>query len=348
VLCGRLGGGLTTAAASLGAVFPLIGVRGPSAPERPATPEPTGRVAYFNPVFGRIFPDPSVLRVGREYYAYATTPGKDRRKLFPILRSRNLIHWREAGFAFDSPPSWGYARWWAPSVMRHRGRYYMFYSGHARRPNKMCVAVATASSPLGPFRHRARLACAGAGGSIDPAPARVGKDVYLYFARTSATCKRVPGRCLIVGMKLSDDLLRARGRPTPLVGIDHAWERSGEKAAVENPALVIRGGQYYLLYSGGDWQHSYGMGYAVSRSPLGPFVKPESRPFLRGRRGLYGPGGGSAVSGPRGDLWLVYHARRQDFGYPADRRRSLHLDRLLVGGGRVHLEGPTLRSSVAP
>ena len=116
-------------------------------------------------------------------------------------------------------------------------------------------------------------------------------------------------------MKLSANLLRARGRPRRLIGIDQPWEGSRRYAIVENPWVVKRGGLFYLLYSGNHWRRDYGMGYAVSRSPLGPFVKPEREPFLRSRRGIFGPGGGSAVVGPRGALWLVYAARRQGVGF---------------------------------
>jgi len=212
----------------------------------------------------------------------------------------------------------------------------------------MCVAVAVARRPTGPFRHRARLACAGTGGSIDPAPLVVGRRVYLYFARTDGSCRQFPQRCSIVGMPLRRDLLGASASPRRLIGVDQPWESSLTYSIVENPWVVKRGGLYYLLYSGNDWKAAYGMGYATSRSPLGPFVKPESRPFLRARFGLFAPGGGSVVTGPRGKTWLAYHARREGPGYANDRRRSLHLDRLLVSRGTVRVMGPTLKSAVRP
>ncbi len=315
---------------------------------KPAPLKPGQRAAYHNPVFGRVFPDPTVMRVGRTYYAYGTTTGPRRRNLFPILRSRDLVHWRRAGYAMRRPPRFSSSRWWAPSALRWRGRYYLFYSAQARRPDKMCVAVAVARRPTGPFHHRSRLACGGSGGSIDPAPLVVGRRVYLYFARTDGACKRFPGRCSIVGMPLRRDLRRERARPKRLIGIDQPWEASRHYAIVENPWVVKRGGLYYLLYSGNDWQRAYGMGYAISRSPLGPFVKPEPRPFLRARFGLFAPGGGSVIRGPRGRTWLVYHARREGPGFANDGRRSLHIDRLLVRGGRVRVNGPTLESATAP
>jgi len=335
------------------ALFPLFGPRpAPQPPDptviKPAPFKPGQRAAYYNPVFGRHFPDPMVLRVRRRYYAYGTHSGPLTRGVFPILRSRDLVHWKHAGYAFRRPPGFAHGRWWAPSALRWRGRYYLFYSAQSRNPGRMCVAVAVARRPTGPFRNRSVLDCGVSGGSIDPAPLVVGRRVYLYFARTDAFCKPFPSRCSIVGVRLSRNLLRARGAPRRLIGVDQPWESSLTYSIVENPWVVKRGGLYYLLYSGNDWKAAYGMGYATSRSPLGPFVKPESRPFLRARFGLFAPGGGSVVTGPRGKSWLVYHARREGPGYANDRRRSLHLDRLLVRRGRVRITGPTLKSATLP
>lgn len=331
--------------------LPLPGAQSPQGPQSanpsPGKPAPAVRPAFYNPVYGRVFPDPAVMRVGRVYYAYGTTTGPRRRDLFPILRSRDLVHWRKVGYAMRRPPRFSYAHWWAPSPLRRHGRFYLFYSAKAKRPNKMCVAVAVARRPQGPFHHRSRLACGGVGGSLDPAPLVVRGRVYLYFARTDAYCSKFPSRCAIKGMRLSRNLLRARGRPRQLIALSQAWEGNRDYAIVENPWVIKRGRLYYLLYSANDWRRAYAMGYAISRSPLGPFVKPGSRPFLKARRGLFAPGGGSAIVGPRGRLWLAYHARRQAPGIVNDGRRSLHLDRLEVGGGRG-TNGPMFESATAP
>lgn len=327
-------------------LFPLFGP--PSPPPADATvgssagEKPPQRPAYYNPVFGH-FPDPMVLRVGRSYYGYATHSGPPTPGVFPILRSRDLVHWRWAGYAFRSPPGFSYVHWWAPSALRWRGRYYLFYSALARQHNRMCVAVAVARRPTGPFRHRSVLDCGVTGGAIDPAPLVVGRRVYLYFARLDAFCQQFRSRCSIVGMRLSSDLLRGERRRR-LIGVDQSWESRPTYSIVENPWVLRRRGRYYLLYSANHWQADYAMGYATSRSPLGPFAKPGTRPFLRARSGVFGPGGGSAVTGPRGKTWLAYHARRRS----NDKRRSLHLDQLLIGRGRVRIKGPTLQSPVRP
>src|SRR5689334_19095910 len=47
---------------------------------------------YTNPVLAGDFPDPSVIRIGKDYWATATT--SEWAPVFPLLRSDNLIDWK--------------------------------------------------------------------------------------------------------------------------------------------------------------------------------------------------------------------------------------------------------------
>ncbi len=53
---------------------------------------------YTNPVIAGDFPDPSVIRVGEDYYATATTGGWSPE--FPILHSTDLINCKTVGAVF--------------------------------------------------------------------------------------------------------------------------------------------------------------------------------------------------------------------------------------------------------
>jgi beta-xylosidase len=304
---------------------------------------------YRNPVFGLEFPDPVALRAGRDYYAYGSTVfWRGRRRLLPILRSHDLIHWRYSGDAFRRPPRWTRDRWWAPGVLRRGDTYYLYYSAQRRPDGRHCIAVATANRPRGPFRSRSVLACGRPGGYIDPAPF-IDSDgrAYLYFARADTRCRVRPRYCFISAVRLRDDLLRVVGRRRIVLGVSELWEVGRRSATVENPWLVKRGRRYYLLYSANDWQRKYAMGYAVSSSPLGPFVK-GSRPILERSPEAGGPGGGSVVVGPHGGDWLVYHARRTRRRPPGDRPRLLHIDPISWADGRPEVEGPSAVSSRFP
>ena len=56
---------------------------------------------YRNPILTGYYPDPSVLRVGDDYYlvnsSFAHYPG------LPIFRSKDLVNWTQIGNAIDRP-----------------------------------------------------------------------------------------------------------------------------------------------------------------------------------------------------------------------------------------------------
>lgn len=320
---------------------------------------------YQNPVYPADFPDPMVMVLDlhgrhRDYYAYATG---DR---FPILRSSNLTGWRFVGRAFSTRPGWvvGAQDWhpWAPSVLEDprpcRGAatghcFILYYSGQSAQFGVMCVGVATARSPAGPFtdhgilrqaRTGAPIGCKDPRGysEIDPDPF-VDRDgrAFLYVS-TGATCQPT-GTCqwrpTISVLPLSRDRLHAVGRRLALFSGDPGtWEQAPWGPVVEGPWMVRRGGRYLLFYSGGAWNGRYGMGYATSSSPLGPFVKSPSNPLLTDSATVLSAGGGSLVTGPAGGTWVVYHGRSGSYSAP----RTLRIDRVHWGAdGHPSIRGPT-------
>src|SRR4051812_13807104 len=57
---------------------------------------------YSNPVLPGDFPDPSVIRVGEDYWATATS--SEWGPLFPILHSRDLVNWELVTHVFPRKP----------------------------------------------------------------------------------------------------------------------------------------------------------------------------------------------------------------------------------------------------
>lgn len=286
-------------------------------------------VPYRNPVFARDFPDPYVLRLGpHNYYAYATTTGWER-GYFPILHSRDAVHWKYVGdvFTLQNRPIWSEADYWAPDVVRRRKTYYAYVTGHLN--NAHCIGVATASSPLGPFKDRGVVSCASGGnnGFIDPDPFFAPNGTaYLYVAADS------PHRIAV--LKLNHSLLRPVGQAHNLFGTSQPWEtaQSGT-STVEGPYVFRHSGIFYLTYSGNDTVGNYAEGFATSTSPLGPFAKCTCNPFLKGDSKVHGPGGGSVFRGPDGKLWLAYHARNVVVGGD----RSMRIGPLIWYGDRFRV-----------
>lgn len=99
--------------------------------------------------------DPAVLRTEAGYYLVATS--NDAPDAFPILRSRDLRDWEMAGFVFPRAraPAWtitgeGVADFWAPELHRAGDGYLLCFTAR-NRERELCIGLAGAGSPDGPF-----------------------------------------------------------------------------------------------------------------------------------------------------------------------------------------------------
>ena len=72
------------------------------------------------------WPDPTVLRVGNEYWATATTGSWA--PVFRLMRSTDLVNWTLAGAVFRRPPGWTDGSFWAPQLARLGNRFAIFFS----------------------------------------------------------------------------------------------------------------------------------------------------------------------------------------------------------------------------
>ncbi|MEP7316146.1 MAG: family 43 glycosylhydrolase [Sphingomicrobium sp.] len=113
---------------------------------------------HSNPVLDSDFPDPAVIRAPDGlYYAYATQTERDGKMVkIQIARSPDLVRWQHLGDALPAKPVWASKTqdFWAPHVARDGARYIMYYSAKpddADERKGLCLAVATATSPAGPF-----------------------------------------------------------------------------------------------------------------------------------------------------------------------------------------------------
>jgi beta-xylosidase len=291
----------------------LVLAQGIGAAHAQAVPS-RAEATYRNPIATAGNPaDPHVIRVGDKYYLYATTHGRG----YDALVSEDLVNWSPAGQAFASPRGGA----WAPDVFHDRrgdGKYYLYYTDNNPEappgPLAKQIGVAVADGPLGPFVDRKVLVA----GAID---AHLFQDDdgrrYLYYAHIANGFK-------ILAQPMADPLT-PEGQPTEALHPTDGWEKaSGE--VTEGPFMLKRNGIYYLMYSGsGADSPEYAIGYATSRSPLGPFHKHPGNPIARRGPGLFGPGHHCVVEGPDCKLWMVYHQKYDD---RINYRRFLALDPL--------------------
>ncbi|MDB6121232.1 MAG: beta-xylosidase [Pedosphaera sp.] len=264
-------------------------------------PQIQAEVFYENPVVAGDHPDPSIIRVGKDYWATSTS--SEWGPQFMLLHSVDLVNWEVTGEVFPHRPAWAKGNFWAPEIAQYKGKYYIYYVGHQTN-GPLAVAVATSDKPSGPYIDHGPMVSQPAG-SIDPVPMTDEKgDRYLVW-KEDGNSRREP--TIIWAQRMTDDGLKLTGKPKELMRNDASWEGN----LVEGPFIVRRGDWFYLFYSGSGCCGTgcnYAMGVARSHSLLGPWEKSPANPILTDNERWKCPGHGSIVTDERGRYWLMYHA----------------------------------------
>lgn len=287
------------------------------------------RSTYTNPAMAGDLPDPSIIRVGQDYWATATT--SEWAPEFPILHSRDLVNWEVVGAVFQKRPDWSVGSYWAPEIAYDRGRFFIYYTAR-KKGGPLCVAVATATRPQGPYRDHGPLICQEVG-SIDgfPVTDENGRRYLLWKEDGNSVSKPTP----IWAQPLSPDGTKLVGERKELFHNDQPWEKHATLPygdLVEGPSVIRRDGWFYMLYSGNFCcarECNYMLGVARSRKLLGPWEKYPNNPIMRGNETWKCPGHGTIVTDPRGRDFYFYHAyKADDFVYVG---RQAMLDQIQWG-----------------
>jgi beta-xylosidase len=321
-------------------VLGILGVAGASADDA-AAPVPVP-VSWQNPVVPADFADPSATRVDGVYWAAATSTLRSAG--LPLLRSADLLHWQDTGSIFPRPPRWTIGPLWAPELIVHEGSVLVYYTGR-RRDGRLCVGVASASAPVGPYTDHGPLVCQAAG-SIDATQVRdAAGHPYLVWKEDGNAVRR-PSRIWI--QRLRRNGLGLIGPRRELLHNADRWEG----AVVEAPEIVAHDGWLYLFYSGNAYgpppNCRYALGVARSRGLFGPWQRNPANPILRSNRAWRCPGHASPVSDAAGRLLLLYHAYPAAGGANAPRQALLDVVTWspdgwpLVNGG----QGPSSSTSL--
>ncbi|MEJ2697785.1 MAG: glycoside hydrolase family 43 protein [Candidatus Sulfobium sp.] len=290
----------------------------------------TAGSTYANPVLAETFSspfmgtvgigDPDVIRHDGRYYLYPTGDNHG----YDVYISSDLVRWKKGPEVFHT--SEGGA--WAPDVIYNPPdrKFYLYYTVDRR------VGVAVAGSPEGPFTDLGTLV----NHAID-ADMFMDDDgkYYLYYVRFPAF--------RIYVQPMESPVLK-KGRPVAVLHPTEQWEKN-HRAITEAPWMLRHKGIYYLLYSGGGANTEYyAIGYATSKSPLGPFVKYPGNPIMKKGKGVFGPGHCSVTEDADGKLWMVYH-QKTDASRGWD--RIICIDRIWFDSKGV-LHGKATRGKLQP
>ncbi|WP_199191297.1 glycoside hydrolase family 43 protein [Amycolatopsis sp. CA-126428] len=261
-----------------------------------------------NPILPGFHPDPSILRVGPDYYIATSTF-----EWFPGIRlhhSADLARWRPVGYALADraaldlrgvPDSGGV---WAPSLSYHGGLFWLVYAVvHSERgPFKdLDVHLVTATSVDGPWSAPLEL---GSGG-FDPS---VFHDEDGRHWLLNMSWDHRAGRPAFAGIVLQE-LDPDNGG---LVGPRRTIHTSDE--LIEGPNLYRRDGWYYLMLAVGGTGWNHGITMVRSRRLDGPYEPDPRGPLLTSRDNAHlrwqKAGHGELVETESGEWYLVHLASR--------------------------------------
>lgn len=341
--------------------------------------EEKGELTYQNPLPVK-FGDPYVLLAsdGR-YYMYGTGAGAV--DGFCAYSSDDLVNWKPEGQVYrgNTLDSWAVANFWAPEVYERNGKFYMLFSADWRHnptheEENFRIGVAVADHPTGPFKELSDKPLFDPGypiidgNLVEDAEGRT----YLYYSRCcykhpveSEVAEEARKKGLfdsveeswIYGVEVSPDLTAVIGEPVlllrPPVKLDDPqseWEsRSVTQGEVgrrwtEGSFTLRVDSLYYMMYSANFFGGAnYAVGYAVSRDPLGPFVKAANNPVLEKnveKGGIVTGTGHNSVTWSKDgkQMYCVYHGRTQATGD----ERVVFIDKMRIDeNGRLTVDGPT-------
>jgi xylan 1,4-beta-xylosidase len=243
---------------------------------------------FNNPVIPGFYPDPSICRVGDDYYTVHSTfeyfPG------VPVMHSKDLVHWRQIGYCLTRESQLPLKKErssggvYAPTIRYHKGTFYMVTT------NKRNFYV-TAKDPAGPWSEPIWLDS----GGMDPS-LFFDDDGKVYYTRHEGG-----GDGYVAQRLLNIETGKLEG---PLKKI---WGGTGG-VWVESPHLYKINGKYYLTAAEGGTSYGHTQVVAKSDSPWGPFESYPRNPILTHRNNLRLPiqviGHADFVDTPDG-WWLV-------------------------------------------
>lgn len=274
---------------------------------------------YTNPVISGFHPDPSICRVGDDYYLVTSSfeyfPG------IPIFHSTDLIHWKQLGYVLtrdsqlpltrnnDSVHSQGI---YAPTLRFHNGRFYVITTNITWGKN----FYVWAEHPGGPWSEPVIIE---GWGGIDP-DLFFDEDGKVYISGTNAYQIESEGIHqaeidMNTGKLLTDRRL--------------IWKGTGGSTP-EAPHIYKINRWYYLMIAEGGTEYGHMVTIARSESPSGPFESNPNNPILSNRstnNPIQATGHADLVQTTDGDWWAVFLGIRP-VGYPKRHHlgRETHLE----------------------
>ena len=267
---------------------------------------------FHNPLLPGFYPDPSICRVGEDYYMVTSSfvyyPG------LPIFHSRDLVHWEQIGHGIHRPAQLDYKNCetseglWAPSIRYHQGTFYIINTfvsegREAQRDNY----VITAKVPSGPWSDPVIVEGAD------------GIDSSLFFDDDGSLWyvgNFISQECLYEGHhgiylnELDPETFQFKG-PRYII-----WDGKKTRSKwIEAPHIYKKDGWYYLLVAEGGTFINHSVQMARCRTINGDYEICPRNPILTHRHmPVLNPisvtGHADIVETQNGEWWMVLLAVR--------------------------------------
>ncbi|MHA6768467.1 glycoside hydrolase family 43 protein [Sphingobium ummariense] len=266
---------------------------------------------YQNPILSGYYPDPSILRVGDDYYlvnsSFAHFPG------LPIFHSKDLVNWTQIANAIDRPTQLDFTGMrtsqavFAPDISYHDGTFYIVNTCVGCRDNFFI----TAKNPAGPWSDPTWLPFEG----IDPSIYWEGDKAYIVNNRAPNEPPRYDGHRAIWIQEFDWRSGKMVGPSTQIVngGVDI----SKKPVWIEGPHIFRKDGWYYLTAAEGGTSVNHSQVVFRSKALLGPYVPFEGNPILTQRdldparpNPITSAGHAELIQTQNGDWWAPFLAVR--------------------------------------
>lgn len=250
--------------------------------------DPAAPVTYHNPVIPGFWSDPSVCRVGEDYYLVNSTfeyfPG------VPVFHSKDLVNWELIGYCIDRPTQLPRGlNIFATTIRYHEGTFYMITTNIGAEGN----FYVSAKNPAGPWSDPIFIQAQG----IDP---------DLFFD-DDGKAYVISSTFILFEIDLTTGKFISEGRKV--------WNGTGGRYP-EGPHIYKKDGFYYIIAAEGGTEEAHSETIARSKNIWGPYNPNPSNPILAHCNAagqgnpIQGVGHADIIQAHDGSWWIVFHGYR--------------------------------------
>jgi alpha-N-arabinofuranosidase len=265
---------------------------------------------FTNPILAGFYPDPSLCRVGSDYYlvtsSFSYFPG------LPIFHSKDLVNWKQIGHVMDRAEQMdlnglGVSRGiFAPAIRYHNGVFYVTCTLVDKGGN----FVVTSKKPEGPWSNPVWIPQIN---GIDPSMFfdENGKAYIVYNSIAPDDKPLYDGHRTIRMYEFDVINLKVTGEERILV--NGGTDLSKKPIWIEGPHIFQKDGYYFLIAAEGGTGDQHSEVVFRSKKVEGPYLSFEKNPILTQRHlepkrkhPITSTGHADFVQTESGDWWAVF------------------------------------------